>query len=361
MRCVESERNRLSGSSRRPVTSGMVVAASLLLLGGCKNISTTTTVEPNGAMERHIVMQTDSEELAPTGYPLPSASDVEWSYQVNVGQPETEDAEETWLHEFRRRFRNAGELDSEIRRLSSEGPHLTHRVEIRKRYRWFTTYLVFREVFDQTFPYNHIPLSDYLTEEELEVLRGDDAPDEISDRAEEWLFRNVYEDLYLRLLEAAGQREAIPPSLEALRTHKEELFQALMNTFEEIDFEEIVVPTLQTIGRVMEVEDVTPLRPAVEAFEAGFLEYEAISEVAGGESYDNTVVMPGLLVGTNAPEVVGNRVTWRFDAGDLDFGPIEMWVESRVTNRTAVWLAAFAAVLLLVLLVVGVIRRRSAV
>ena len=361
MRCVESERDRSSGSIRWPVTSGRVMAASLLLLGGCKAISTTTTVEPNGSLERHIVLQSDSQELTATGYPLPAVSDVEWSYQVNRGQPETEEAEETWLHEFRRRFRSAGDLDSEIARLTSEGPHLKHRVEIRKRYRWFTTYLVFREVFDQMFPYNHIPLSDFLTEEELEVLRGDDAPDEISDRAEEWLMRNVYEDLYLRLLETAGEQEAIPPSLEAFRTHKEELFQALMETFEEIGFEDIGEPTLETTGKVMEVEDVNHLRPAVEAFEAGFQEYAAVSDLAGGESYDNTVVMPGLLVGTNAAEVVGNRVTWKFEAGDLDFGPIDMWVESRVTNRTAIWLAMIVAALLVAVLVGGVVRRRRAV
>ena len=80
---------------------------------------------------------------------------------------------------------------------------------------------------------------------------------------------------------------------------------------------------------------------------------------AAGDSYANTVHMPGLILESNAPEIVGTQATWHTDFERLRLRPFEMSVESRVVN---VWAFVFTGIVILVLIVllvwIGVRRYR---
>ena len=61
---------------------------------------------------------------------------------------------------------------------------------------------------------------------------------------------------------------------------------------------------------------------------------------ADSDSYINKVIMPGIIMDTNAEQVEGNSVIWRVKAKqflDVDYS---MWVESRSVNRWAILLTA---------------------
>ena len=68
--------------------------------------------------------------------------------------------------------------------------------------------------------------------------------------------------------------------------------------------------------------------------------------------YTNAVVMPGLILDTNAGEVKGTTVTWKFSADQFCLRDYDMWVESRVMN---VWAVVLTGVLVLGL--VGVLSQ----
>ena len=64
--------------------------------------------------------------------------------------------------------------------------------------------------------------------------------------------------------------------------------------------------------------------------------------------YVNTVVMPGTILDTNAGEVKGSSVVWRFSDDYLGMADYEMRVESRSVN---VWPLAGTGIVVLLLIV----------
>jgi len=68
-----------------------------------------------------------------------------------------------------------------------------------------------------------------------------------------------------------------------------------------------------------------------------------------GETFTNTVVMPGIVLETGAPEVKGSTVSWKFERNRLSLHDYEMRVESRTVN---VWAIVVTGILVLGLLAV---------
>ena len=81
-----------------------------------------------------------------------------------------------------------------------------------------------------------------------------------------------------------------------------------------------------------------------------------VSDRAEGE-YVNTVVMPGVIIATNASEVRGTTVVWRFTHEHLALMDYPMHVESRVINLWAIIVTGL--VVLSALAVPAFLRRRA--
>jgi hypothetical protein len=161
-------------------------------------------------------------------------------------------------------------------------------------------------------------------------------------------------------LDALEGQETEALTVERMRRHKEDMFRLLLETAEESDLDELSEPIMAMLEQQFETPDVERLRGAVVAWEEDLVADMAVSEAIGGDSFFHHIEMPGILVDTNAFEVVGNRASWQFDAHALDLADMEMWVESRVSNPTAVWISAIAALAIVVLLVVSAVRGRAA-
>ncbi|HTP13155.1 MAG TPA: hypothetical protein VMM37_05975, partial [Bacteroidota bacterium] len=72
----------------------------------------------------------------------------------------------------------------------------------------------------------------------------------------------------------------------------------------------------------------------------------------------SNVIMPGLITGSNAQTIEGNKATWR---DYKDFARIlgyTMWVESRQVNWWAVILTGVIVFLLAALLIASALKRR---
>ena len=74
--------------------------------------------------------------------------------------------------------------------------------------------------------------------------------------------------------------------------------------------------------------------------------------------YVTGVVMPGLITGSNARKIEGNKATWTDFKDYAHHLEYTMWVESRQVNWWGLALAAVVVVALLLLLVASVLRRR---
>ena len=338
-------------------TFGLIAIAAALTLNGCLEIETTTVVRGDGTVTRTVIVTGDSSSIS------------EGRHLLSL--------DTTWRRDFRKKdernyelvavksFEDPGEMNESLR--GTKGTTLDIRVDFGKQFYWFFTRYFYRETWRKFNPFDTIPMSQYLSPKEIELFQKHEilkepfeSPDDslALQRAQErfmaWQNRNVFEDFYAEFLN--GVKALADPSLTAedVETRKEELFEGVENLIE--------VNAIDTLPRVFGAILRSPL--AVEAVKknaAGFERFrrkmEFVQEIMEN-SYKNAVVMPGLIVETNAPAIEGNRVSWDDFIAYCYFGDYEMTVESRAVNWLVVVLTGAFCVAILVFYIVGNIRKR---
>jgi len=75
------------------------------------------------------------------------------------------------------------------------------------------------------------------------------------------------------------------------------------------------------------------------------------------DSNANSVIMHGLILGTNAKKIEGNQVSWEIKAEEFLIKDYEMWVESRIVNKWTIWVTGIVMVLSSIVLIVPAVRR----
>ncbi len=58
-------------------------------------------------------------------------------------------------------------------------------------------------------------------------------------------------------------------------------------------------------------------------------------EIMTNETFEISVEMPGEIIGSNGESVVARTATWKFRAGDLGYGDVELMVSSFIATEPA--------------------------
>jgi len=344
-----------------------VILTAAFLLPGCLEQETTTTIHPDGTCERVIVIRDDGPAF-PRGI-FPIAVDSSW----DTTGVRVRDSGNQYQWTLTKRFRSYDDLAREYAGVGDTGKiHVEVRVE--KRFRWFYTYFEYGETYARYSRFNLIPPSAVLNEEEILRYTYGDTSRVLKEKVEEWEARNLFEVLYAPMVRRAGElRDTVLAS--TLASHKEEFFRLLetaekRNSFADSLFARFVPNAsrkdLFHDGQITEagVDAVTEL--AVQVCGTGSLRelkgelragwkaseavlFEELGPEEKGETFTNTVVMPGIVLETGAPEVKGSTVSWKFERNRLSLHDYEMRVESRTVN---VWAIVVTGILVLGLLAV---------
>jgi hypothetical protein len=330
----------------------------VLCLSGCLEITTTTQVNRDGSLVRMQVISGDSTEILEDVFPTPI--DNSWTVTVNR-QPKG-----GFERVASKLFRDAGELSAWAGDTSR--PSLRFRANLKKRFLWFFTELVYRETYLDYNAFRSIPLSEYVTQAEIDQFyrheyrkepyptKADSlAQADAGKRFEEWRARNVFEGYYAELVR--GVRVLADPVLtpSLLAAQREELYEKTRQWIEGAGN----MDTLRTI--VQKVIKLPQMRKAMLLNEVGFAVHKArlsFMENLIGHLKQTNIVMPGLITDTNAPTIEGNTASWKEVATFAYLGDYEIWVKSRVVNWWAVVTAGVIAFLAVALVITGSIGRR---
>ncbi len=331
----------------------LLIMTVLFALSGCKMYYITTDIDRSGACERTVVIETETGDITDTAYPVPDST----TWDMEVTPNEETDEEDDLIYTFRKRFRSVRAMEREFANIRYPDLRVTHHTELEKRHRWFVTFLTFRESYEPISIYRILPITDWFTIEEIELLITDDADSTLDARAEEWQIRNAYEEFYLYLKEGVTELHSSELTLEILEEGKERLYAGLVPAVEEIDEEDLVDFILEIAQEVFGTAEVSRLRPKVEEFERSLEAYMEFMEDLTEESYEHVVSMPGLITRSNAEDEELNSVSWEISPYTLQYTGVEMWVEARVSNRLAVWVSIILAVALLTVAVMIFLRR----
>jgi hypothetical protein len=332
----------------------------MLLLQGCFEIETTTTVHRDGTLARTIVVSGDSAGVY--GHELPFFIDSTWSFVR--GRTDTNKHVLT----ISRVFPDAEGMSRAFARV--DGKTLGIHVSLEKRFRWFTTVYSYREQYLRFNPFNRIPLTDYISSSEIDLFfrhevqkepygaKGDSlALRDAERRYEEWDLRNIFESYFAEVLE--GVRRLNDPVLtpDHVAQAKEQLYQAAAKSVKSKS------SAYDTLGTIFEsVLHSVKVRGAMKANAEGFQSFREklrfVDRVMAAP-YTAHVVVPGVVTDTNGPTVEGNKVTWRDFIPYCYVSDYELRVESRVTNWWAVIVSGLVVVVAGVVIVLGSLRKGS--
>ena len=334
-----------------------------IVMSGCLDEHVKTTISADGSSERTISIKT-SEKSLPKGV-FPAAFDSTWS----VEWKEIAEKDSKYEYTAQKKFQTPEALSLEYAALGDTGI-IGLSVSLEKRFEWFYTYLVYREVYAMRNPYTNVPVTGYLTKEEIARYVHGEKNDSLDEKVKVWDSRNDFEELFRSILAEAERRNdpALPASL--LKDKKEDLFRRVI----ELDSVNKKADEHHADAKKKETASV---EGTMKFFTKTFKEVLGTTHVSGydtvfmqswdamehkkkphPDSWNSSLQMPGLLTETNSDALEGNTVTWKFGANQIHVGPYEMRATSRVTNVWAFVVTGIAALLLVILAIVAAYRRR---
>jgi len=322
----------------------------LLAFSACREVTVTTRINPNGTFTRIITVTGDSSDVFAADLPFP-VNDT-WA---RMSSKDTTDSTK-YIMTYTKTFRNSDELNQEIKSDTGDYKGLERNISITKRFRFFFSYVTFKEVYKSANPFTILDYREQLTEEELRWFSGMKTPYTPADS----IRKDEAEDKVLAFLVASATSEVESiiqnginrlndPLLNSvdITVYHDSLYKKMegFDIKEESDFTDCYLRWSGNAAFSL-LNNLEP--PLFEDFEKKLAGLESIFELEG---YTEVVEMPGLITGTNSAMLKGNQVRWDFQAMYVIVRDLEMYAESRVINYWAFILAGIVMLALIVILV----------
>ncbi len=332
-----------------------IILIGVMLFTGCDEVETTTTVHKDGSCTRSVAL--DSSDVEESPYPLPVSAgwDIQYTHSEN----------NHIIYNANRHFKSVEELAHDLEKSAGNGSRISIIPKLEKRFRWFYTYYRYSEGYNNISSRFSIAKEEYFTPEEIKLLSisSDSAKTDkkLDDKFEEWITRNFFESFYQQLrqvVEGLGDPDFSPGLLES---KKEALYQVFYkDELISLDDEQTTLTDkdIVILSETLGTRVVYQIRNELDHIIAGLMrELEWLAAVQLTE-FKQIVLMPGLIIDTNAKTIEGSKLTWDVDNDVLFFKDYEMWVESRVVNRGVIVATLLFILILGTLLIVSVKRQR---
>ena len=211
------------------------------LVTGCKEYlkyTITTRIFPDGSIERTMLVEGGDSSLLEGDFSsvlkgsLPVPHDSTWEITTGCEIKSAHDTTTDTIYYCKavKVFRNADELNKELNWDTIRENNAARQVKVEKRFRWFYTFYRYAETYKQVFPFKQKSITDYLSDEELELYHADDdelyystetdalllkkdslavnslsktdsvrmnkIKESIEEKYAEWMFANIFEDYF---------------------------------------------------------------------------------------------------------------------------------------------------------------------
>jgi hypothetical protein len=349
---------------RRAVVVPLLVVWCLLL-PGCLEHEITTTIHEDGSCDRSITLPADSMLIPFSPFPLPALTgwDTTW-------RPAPKGSGLAFA--MKRHFATYQECAAQFAEPSA-AEKLRISFSVEKQFRWFYSYFVYREVYHRLTPFTLVAPESVLTADEIARYAAGERTDSLNHKVEEWMARNLFEQLHHGLRDAVARLGDPALSVATIDEHKEALYAKLFQTTPDGRFRELtdilgegetheqsaqlmvngqlsekgLTAFLQLVATIEHNAAILKLHDAMrEAWDLWAATVQKSIRMQGG--FVNAVTFPGVIVASNALQIEGNTLTWKFDGEQYALGDYVMSAESRLENLWAFIVTAIAALLVAV-------------
>jgi hypothetical protein len=236
-------------------------------------------------------------------------------------------------------------------------PRVSIDIQLKRRFRWFNTFYEYRETYKACTPFTRVPISDFLTQQEqsLYYIKNDTLG--LDKKVDQWLLKSYFEEFFDTVATCAESTPVKNLSPEVVRGRKQELFEAF-KSFEQKSNDFDIQKTLRFLEGFYRNKGVAAWSDRLDTAMKGIFKKQEFLMDLDSDSYVNRVIMPGLILDTNASSVEGMTVEWKLKSSRFCWEDYVMRVESRVVNRWAIWVTAALLLAVLAALAVSLIRRK---
>lgn len=372
-----------------------IILAVLITINGCLDYKITTQVYPDGRIERYFKVSGDFNMINDeSSITLPTDSTWEVKTWWETDDTSKNKPDSVYVYTARRVFKNFQELNEALKNDPNIYDKVNVKVNLKRKFRWFYTFIEYREIYQKHFPYDFLPSEDFLTDEELryelsdekdyrynpvtdkfdpiaeadtsisltreDSAKADKLDKEIEKRFDEWQERNIFEDYCDALSKVLGKKN--PDAYQLMIKQKEAFLDSLhFEGAPDVDDEQEEMSEIQkyVISRTTDFlniseDDILPSEnPEIQrSFDRlGFLNLNM------WYTYDHITILPGRLIRTNSDRPEASNCTWKFKLKDFYNADYEMMVESRIVNNWAIVVSIVVVCLLLAGLIRGIIKR----
>ncbi len=312
---------------------------AVLNFSGCnEEYKSSTKINRDGSCEKTITVKADSAYIQNGYFHIPF--DSTWHPKFIKQEKDTQK-----VLLLRKSFADVNELNREYSGKNSAAV----KIDFEKKFRWFFTYFSYKEIFKAYSPFKIIPLDSFLTRDELSKYTAGDTSKALKKRIDDYTTENIYEYFYQNLSEAAKRINDNSLTPELLEKNKRQMRDALIK--DNVDEKQIS----DFILKIANKKEIPSLDLEIKKILDDI--NSKLSERDVRYQFTNEIIMPGIILSTNAGSVEGNMAEWKFPADRFQFLDYEMIVESRISNLWALYVTGGVVLIVLIILLFPKLKR----
>ena len=196
----------------------VIISFALLSLSGCKEeYKTTTKINADGSCERIIIAKVDSSRLLKGRFLVPH--DKSWDLQhKTIGK----DTQKVFI--VHKNFDDVNKINDEYKDKNNVGIE----IQFEKKFRWFFSYLTYREIYKSYNRLNRIPIKSYFTKEEYTRLEAGDTSKALKKKTDHYMQESMFEEFYQQFIAGIQKENISNINLDLWTSKKQELKDSLM-------------------------------------------------------------------------------------------------------------------------------------
>jgi hypothetical protein len=364
----------------------------LLIMHSCLEYRVTTTVNPDGSIDRVIqIFRSDSGAFDTGSMFLPTSEGWEITEEWVSIQETEDDTTEKYVLTASRHFTNYQELNDELNSGNPANGFIQIETNLEKKFRWFYTEFRYSEIYKKHFPFDYFSVHDFLSEKEFMIsvkpedyiysrekdvyvkkdelgelpvlsaedsLRAAEIEKGLEEKFQKWMAKNAWEEF----------RNILEEGILSLDNEIQNTYiREKENIYDISGFEDMISPSksdfsieyvFSSIAGILETEGEILYHSNPERFDLFFQSLEKMYDPAT-DSFMNTIIMPGKFLDSNAEMIEGNECIWHIQFSEFFAEDFEMYAESRFIHSKNITYSILGFAIFIIFILSLSIKRRK--